>query len=79
MIVIDEVAFGSSEFKVSAVSAQNGKLPSAVRSKASVIVSKGSLLMFFCKKSLADWIRYMYKSEALYSIFPIVFRDGCSL
>ena len=79
MIVIDEVAFGSSEFKVSAVLAQNGKFPSAVWSKASVIICKGSLLMLFRKKSLANWIQYMYKSGALYSIFPIVFGDGRSL
>ncbi len=43
VIVVDEIAFGSGKFKVGAVLTQDGKFPSAICSKASVIVCKGGL------------------------------------
>ena len=90
MIVIDEVAFGSGKFKVSAVLAQNGKFSSAIWSKASVIICKSSLLMFFLQKRLCQlgpvhaqvWNPVPHSSHCIWGLpFPVIYAKlaGCIL
>ena len=56
VVIVDEVTFGTCEFVVGAVWAQDCVLSPSTWCESSVIVSEVGLFVFFCEEGFAHWV-----------------------